>query len=345
MAVIAGAVIALLLAALAWLAWERHTGTDAPVLATDAPVKPNARPVVSVQTLYPEPYQQVIVIAGQTVPGPVVEVTATTAGTFTGATVDADMNVAAGQVVATMKASPLPPEAPIQTVFRPDGAAYDTPAPVVPPVTSSIPREEAPVGSISLTTPATGRVMPLPWPPGTLLSQGQPVVRVMTLDPLSMEGMVTPAEAARLQPGMNLSAYLENGTAVSGTVTVRGPASADPAGRYQVTARLATRDDLPPTQRQSLQPGLNGRMVVPVEIIPAFKAQHAWLVPTTDNRMALMTVVSDTVTPVTVTLLADSPTGVWLTGLPEGGAVVITGWTQPLAAGQIVTLHTPATEQ
>ena len=342
MALIAGGIIIVLLAALVWLAWQRMLQDDAPVLATGATVSKIEKPIVSGRWLLPESYQLVTVLPVQTVPGPVAEVLAPTAGTFTGSPVGADAMVTAGDVVATMRATPLPATNPVQEQFRPTAATYDAPAPILSAVTSSIPRKIASVAEIPLMTPATGRVLPLPWSPGTLLSQGQAVVRVLTLDPLGAQGLVSESEAAKMYVGMPADVYLETGTAISATISQRGPASADPQGRYQIEATLASRDTLADTsRRQDLQPGLNGRMVVPTETISAFRVPHGWLVPATGGRVAVMTVVTSTVVPLPVTLLADSVDGVWLTGLPESGVMVISGWTAPLAAGQEVTVRTP----
>jgi len=154
---------------------------------------------------------------------------------------------------------------------------------------------------------------------GSLLQPGDLCATVMQLNPIMLVGFVPETEVTRVELGAAAQAELVSGNRVSGSVVFLSRA-ADPTTRtFRVEIEV-------PNPDLALRDGQTA------EIVIAAEGKHAHLLPqsalTLDDTGALgvrLVTEQDRAQFHPVTLLRDTPAGVWLDGLPERANVIIIG--------------------
>ncbi|QGX98770.1 efflux RND transporter periplasmic adaptor subunit [Roseovarius faecimaris] len=154
---------------------------------------------------------------------------------------------------------------------------------------------------------------------GSLLQPGDHCATVIQLDPILMVGYVPETEVGRVEVGAAALAEMASGEQVQGKVVFLSR-SADPTTRtFRVDIEVANPD-------LALRDGQTA------EIVIASDGKHAHLVPqsalTLDDEGTLgVRLVTEDSTAMfqPVTLLRDTPGGLWLAGLPDEADVIIIG--------------------
>ena len=154
---------------------------------------------------------------------------------------------------------------------------------------------------------------------GSLLQPGALCAEVMQLDPLTLVGFVSETQVARVETGAKATARTTSGRQVSGEVSFVSRSADDTTRTFRVDVRVPN-------------PDLTLRDGETVEITVAAEGRRAHLVPqsalTLDDEGTLgLRLVGDEgrVRFVAVTLLRDTPSGVWLTGPPEAADIIVIG--------------------
>ncbi|MDF1668709.1 MAG: efflux RND transporter periplasmic adaptor subunit [Roseovarius sp.] len=154
---------------------------------------------------------------------------------------------------------------------------------------------------------------------GSLLQPGDLCATVMQLNPIMLVGFVPETDVSRVELGAAAQAELVSGNLVSGSVVFLSRA-ADP------TTRTFRVDIEVPNPDLALRDGQTA------EIVIAAEGKNAHLLPqsalTLDDTGALgvrLVTEQDRAQFHPVTLLRDTPDGVWLDGLPERANVIIIG--------------------
>lgn len=284
---------ALVAAAAAWLLVQFFLPRDPAPAAGPLARREDGLPVVTVRTVQPMPFQTVTVLKGATAGGPVSELGAPYPTRLTGYEVAPGQRIAAGRTVAHFA----------QPGWVPDLAQ---PRAVKPTLNT---------GGVAVAAPVDGLVIETAKKPGAMVAPGTQVAHVMRLEPMQVVAEMNTRQAARVGVGQGVTAELANGTAVSGTVRLIGPVLSRKHGDFQVIIDLER-------AATPVASGLDARVVVPGRTIEAYRLPHDWLVGQPNGQATVMTVVSGSVVPVPVRLLADSAEGVWLQGLPAGAQVV-----------------------
>lgn len=154
---------------------------------------------------------------------------------------------------------------------------------------------------------------------GALMQQGTACATVMELDPIKLVGFVAEADIDRVTVGAMAGARLVSGLQVTGQVTFVGR-SADPLTRtFRVEVTVANADG-------ALRDGQTAEMLIAAEGTSAHRLPASALTLDDTGRLGLRIVDSDrTARFVPVTVLRDTPQGIWLTGLPERATVIVVG--------------------
>ena len=178
---------------------------------------------------------------------------------------------------------------------------------------------EKEIARLSITAPFEGLLESDTAELGSLLQPGALCATVIQLDPVMLVGFVPETEVNRVQLGARAGGRLATGAQIEGKVTFLSRA-ADPETR---TFRV---------EIQVPNPDLTLRDGQTAEIVIAADGTHAHLLPqsalTLDDEGALgvRLVAADSTAKFTpVTLLRDTPSGVWLAGLPDRADVIIIG--------------------
>lgn len=154
---------------------------------------------------------------------------------------------------------------------------------------------------------------------GALLQPGSLCATIIQLDPIKLVGFVPETEVNKVSLGSIAGARLSTGDQVQGEVTFLARA-ADPSTR---TFRLEVEI---PNADLKIRDGQTVEMIVSSGTTTAHLLPQSALTLSDDGTLGVRTIDSDKragFTPVTV--LRDTVSGIWLTGLPEQADVIVVG--------------------
>lgn len=174
---------------------------------------------------------------------------------------------------------------------------------------------------------------------GSLMQPGAPCATVIQLDPVKLVGFVPETEVDRVETGALAGARLVSGREVTGPVTFLSR-SADPATRtFRVEVTL-------PNPDFSIRDGQTA------EIIIAAPGARAHLIPpsslTLDNggTLGVRTInAKDEAAFFAVEVLRDSVDGIYVSGLPDEVAIIVTGQEYVTDGVPVAATYRGATEE
>lgn len=154
---------------------------------------------------------------------------------------------------------------------------------------------------------------------GSLLQPGALCATVIGLDPITLVGFVSEMEVARVAQGAPATARTISGHEVGGEVSFVGR-SADPATRtFRVDIRV-------PNPDLTLRDGETAEIAIKAEGRLAHLVPQSALTLNDAGTLGVRLVDADnTARFAPVTLLRDTPVGVWLTGPPERADIIVIG--------------------
>ena len=188
---------------------------------------------------------------------------------------------------------------------------------------------EIALAQVNITAPFTGVFDKRDAEVGTYLAPGQPCGTVIELNPLLVVGDVPETDAARLSVGAPASAKLVSGRVLNGRVRYVAR-EADPATRtYHVEIAV-------PNAQMDVRSGLSAELRVGAGVGAAHLVPVSALVLDAAGRQGVRYVLPDTrVAFAPVTVLEETPQGIWVSGL-NGAVRVITVGQSFVADGQKV---------
>lgn len=168
---------------------------------------------------------------------------------------------------------------------------------------------------------------------GAYLSPGQSCGSVIELDPLLIVGDLPETETGKVQVGATATARLVSGETISGRVRFVAR-DADPATRtYRVEIAA-------PNPGSKVRSGLSADIQIAAGVGPAHLAPTAALVLDSAGRQGVRYVLADnTVAFSPVTVLEETPQGLWIAGL-HGETRIITQGQSYVSEGQKVRAST-----
>ncbi|WP_113910470.1 efflux RND transporter periplasmic adaptor subunit [Roseovarius dicentrarchi] len=154
---------------------------------------------------------------------------------------------------------------------------------------------------------------------GSLLQPGALCATVIQLDPIKLVGFISEADVGRVELGAGAQARLVGGTEVTGTVTFVARA-ADPETRtFRVEVAVPNAD-------LSLRDGQTAEIRVASDGTPAHLLPQSALTLNDEGTLGVRIVTAENAADfVPVTLIRDTPEGVWVAGLPDTADVIIIG--------------------
>jgi membrane fusion protein, multidrug efflux system len=166
---------------------------------------------------------------------------------------------------------------------------------------------------------------------GAYLSPGQSCGTMIELDPLLLVGDIAETEVGKIKVGAPASAQLVSGATVSGRVRFVAH-DADPATRtYRVEVTAPNRGDV-------VQSGLSAQIQIASGVGPAHLVPVSALVLDSGGRQGVRYVLDgDKVAFAPVTVLEETPGGVWISGL-RGNLRIITVGQSYVSEGQKVRI-------
>ncbi|MFX0540964.1 efflux RND transporter periplasmic adaptor subunit [Roseovarius sp. S4756] len=153
---------------------------------------------------------------------------------------------------------------------------------------------------------------------GSLLQPGSLCATVIQLDPIKLTGFVPETEVDRIEIGAEAGARLVSGREVGGKVTFLSR-SADPETRTFRVEITVPNPDL------TLRDGQTAEIAITSDGTSAHLLPQSALTLNDAGILGVRTVAAGEADFVPITLMRDTPDGVWLSGLPEAVDIIVIG--------------------
>ncbi len=197
---------------------------------------------------------------------------------------------------------------------------------------AAVERVRTDIARLEIRAPFSGRLESDTAELGALLMPGMPCSTIVRIDPIRLVGFVPEVDVERLKEGAEATATLSTGEKVAGKVSYVA-LTADPLTRtFRVEVEVPNPDD-------RIREGLTAEIFIRTAAALGHLLPRAALTLDDDGRLGVRIVAGDgTARFVPVTVLRDTPEGVWLAGLPEKATVIVIGQ-EYVTDGQKVTPH------
>jgi len=154
---------------------------------------------------------------------------------------------------------------------------------------------------------------------GSLLQPGALCATVLQLDPITLVGFVSEMQVARVELDAPATARMASGREVEGRVTFVSRSADDTTRTFRIEVKV-------PNPDISLRDGETAEIMIGAEGRIAHLLPQSALTLNDEGTLGLRIVDTEKRAQFTaVTLLRDSPSGVWVTGLPDEADVIIIG--------------------
>ncbi|WP_417727920.1 efflux RND transporter periplasmic adaptor subunit [Roseovarius sp.] len=178
---------------------------------------------------------------------------------------------------------------------------------------------EQEIARLSITAPFSGVLDTDTAEIGSLLQPGALCATVLQLDPMSLVGFVSEMQVARVALGAPATARMASGRKVDGRVTFVSRSADDTTRTFRIEVKV-------PNPDISLRDGETAEILIGAEGKTAHLLPQSALTLNDAGTLGVRIVDADSrVEFVTVNLLRDTPSGVWLTGLPDAADVIVIG--------------------
>lgn len=308
-----------------------------------------ARPFeVRVADLIAEPYTEEVSLLGHTEANRMVEIAAEIDGTVAEVLVEEGMTVAAGAPIVRLEiddlqaqidqASALLEQRRIEysAASQLSQSGYSARTQVATAranlnaAQSQLTSSQTQLARTEITAPFNGIINERRAELGGYVRAGDPVATIVDLDPMIVVVYVTERQVGEVQVGAVAHARLVSGQSVEGVIRFVS-AVADTATRtFRVEIEVANAGN-------AIVDGLTADVRVPGRQIMAHKISPAVIALGDDGTIGVRIVDSDNrVQFVPITLLGDTTSGIWVTGLPERVTLITVGQ-EYVSSGQAVT--------
>ncbi len=154
---------------------------------------------------------------------------------------------------------------------------------------------------------------------GDFVQKGDQIATVVDLDPLLAVGFVNERDVAAIEVGRKGRVRIIDGREVEGTVRFVSTVADAATRSFAVELEI-------PNEARKIRAGLTGELLLPLSPVSAFLISPAWLALADDGAIGVRAVgPSDTVVFAPVKVVADTPEGLWISGLPDRIRVITVG--------------------
>lgn len=154
---------------------------------------------------------------------------------------------------------------------------------------------------------------------GDFLSPGSPCGRMLDLSPILVVVDATEAQAGRISVGQQAAITLAGGQSLEGTVRYVARTASETTRTFRVELAV-------PNPDYQIAAGLTASIRLEMGEAPAVLVSPALLVLHDDGRVGIRYVdEGDTVRFAEVDVVDDAEAGVWVTGLPDGARIMVSG--------------------
>lgn len=175
------------------------------------------------------------------------------------------------------------------------------------------------IAKAELLAPFSGVVVDIHSEIGDFASIGQPLLQLISIDPLIIAGEVSERDVRSLSVGIAADVRVLGGESVTGTISYISPVATQATRAFPVEITV-------PNPSMDLAVGMTASVDVAIEKILAFKISPSILTLNSQGDVQVATVDEENVVQIrTVTIQYAETDGIWITGIPNGSRVITLG--------------------
>lgn len=191
-------------------------------------------------------------------------------------------------------------------------AAYDA-------ALAAVQQTDVEIERTTIVAPFSGILETRPTELGAYLSTGGECARIVDLDPLLVVGQISEDQVGELSLGAQGTARLVTGETIPGKISYVASDADEQTRTFRVEMEI-------PNQDYRLRSGITAEIVVPGEEILAHRIPSSVLALDDHGTIGVRTIDQNgTVAFREIDIMADTPEGLWVRGLPEQVTVITVG--------------------
>ncbi|MDA9815131.1 efflux RND transporter periplasmic adaptor subunit [Gammaproteobacteria bacterium] len=154
--------------------------------------------------------------------------------------------------------------------------------------------------------------------PGNFLERGQVCATIIQLNPIIFVAEVPEFNINKVETGQDVDIRLVTGELINGKLTFVSKSASPSTRTFKVESQIENKNGL-------VRDGITAEMTIKTKLVMAHKISPSILLLNDEGKIGIRSVENDIVKFHNITILEDSESGLWITGIPKELELIVQG--------------------
>ena len=154
--------------------------------------------------------------------------------------------------------------------------------------------------------------------PGNFLERGQVCATIIQLNPIIFVAEVPEFNINKVETGQDVDIRLVTGEFINGKLTFVSKSASPSTRTFKVESQIENKNGL-------VRDGITAEMTIKTKLVMAHKISPSILLLNDEGKIGIRSVEKDIVKFHNITILEDSESGLWITGIPKELELIVQG--------------------
>ena len=154
--------------------------------------------------------------------------------------------------------------------------------------------------------------------PGNFLERGQVCATIIQLNPIIFVAEVPEFNINKVETGQDVDIRLVTGEFINGKLTFVSKSASPSTRTFKVESQIEIKNGL-------VRDGITAEMTIKTKLVMAHKISPSILLLNDEGKIGIRSVENDIVKFHNITILEDSESGLWITGIPKELELIVQG--------------------
>jgi multidrug efflux system membrane fusion protein len=154
--------------------------------------------------------------------------------------------------------------------------------------------------------------------PGNYLERGQVCATIIQLNPIIFVAEVPEFSINKVEAGQDVDISLVTGEFIKGKLTFVSKSASPSTRTFKVESQIENKEGM-------VRDGVTAEMIIKTKVVMAHKISPSILILSDSGKLGIRSVDGDIVKFNNVTILEDSESGLWITGIPKNLELIVQG--------------------
>ena len=154
--------------------------------------------------------------------------------------------------------------------------------------------------------------------PGNFLERGQVCATIIQLNPIIFVAEVPEFNINKVETGQDVDIRLVTGEFINGKLTFVSKSASPSTRTFKVESQIKNKNGL-------VRDGITAEMTIKTKLVMAHKISPSILLLNDEGKIGIRSVENDIVKFDNITILEDSESGLWITGIPKELELIVQG--------------------